>query len=129
LKPSPEKHKCGALIDRAVNPLVIPPTWNKSEYRELILPVWKRAARELETAENIYVIGYSLPPSDGFFKYLYGLGTLGTRVIRRFWVFNPDEKVDFRFKELLGTGVAERYKFFLKGFREAAEIIRQSGLF
>ena len=42
-------------------PLVVPPTWNKSSYYSLLSPVWASAAHELSEAENIFVIGYSLP--------------------------------------------------------------------
>jgi hypothetical protein len=38
--------------------------------------VWRTAAQHLSEAEHIFIIGYSLPETDQFFRYLYGLGTV-----------------------------------------------------
>ncbi len=59
--------KCNA---QAYQPLLIPPSWDKSEYREIMKPVWAAAVEELRRASRICIIGYSMPPSDSFFKYL-----------------------------------------------------------
>ncbi|MGD2109800.1 MAG: hypothetical protein PVI86_10445 [Phycisphaerae bacterium] len=77
--------KIGSLLDRFEHcdspldpePVLVPPTWHKEDYHRGIGQVWARAAAELAEAENIFVIGYSLPLSDSFFRYLYGLGTVG----------------------------------------------------
>ena len=39
-------------------PYVVPPTWNKSQYHAELESVWKAAAYELSTAENIIVCGH-----------------------------------------------------------------------
>lgn len=44
-------------------PLIVPPTWNKGWYQEMLKPVWKAASTALSLAENVFVIGYSLPSS------------------------------------------------------------------
>lgn len=93
-------------------PVIVPPTWNKSYYHEVLSPVWASAATELSEAEYIFVIGYSLPPSDLFFRYLYALGTMGKPTLRRFWVFNPDPDVGARFKQLLGPGAEQGFDRF-----------------
>jgi hypothetical protein len=41
-------------------------------------------------AQEIIVIGYSLPETDFFFRNLFALGTVGRKFIRRFAVVNPD---------------------------------------
>lgn len=84
--------------------MIVPPTWNKTQYHQEIANVWKAAAAELALAENIFVAGYSLPPTDEFFRYLFALGTIGEAWIRRVWVFNPDtsREVEERFSRLLG---------------------------
>jgi hypothetical protein len=107
-------------------PVLVPPTWNKTEYHREISGVWARAARELSDAENIFVIGYSMPPTDEFFRHLYGLGTVGDKLLRRFWVFNPDSSgyVENRFRELLGFGAKARFKYYPKTFAEAIGIIK-----
>ena len=87
--------------------------------------VWRRAARELSQAENIFVIGYSMPPSDAFFKYLYALGTVGKTRIRRFWVWNPDPTVGQRFRELIGPGVHSKFQFIQDTFSSAIDAIER----
>jgi NAD-dependent SIR2 family protein deacetylase len=106
------------------SPVIVPPTWGKTSQHLNLSQVWNRAARELQSAENIFVIGYSLPPSDAFFKYLYALATVGHARIRRFWVFNPDRSVEGRFRELLGPAVQSRFKFFADTFEVAISTIK-----
>ena len=102
-------------------PLLIPPTWNKTDYHPNIKIVWKHAAKELAEAENIFIIGYSMPETDLFFKYLLGLGTINPmKRLRRFWVFNPDRELEKRYKTLKGLGV-EDFHFFPSTFKEAIE--------
>jgi hypothetical protein len=106
-------------------PVLIPPTWNKAFYHERLFSVWNQAAIELGEAENIVVIGYSLPETDGFFRSLYSLGTVSERPLKRFWVFNPDDsgKVEERFRSLLGPGAEERFEYKPVGFDEAVGIL------
>ena len=89
--------------------VIVPPTWNKAQYRDLVT-VWKRAAAELAEAHTIVVIGYSLPPTDEFFRYLYAIGTSGRTRLKRFWVVDPDTtgEVNERFMRLLGPVVKDR---------------------
>lgn len=109
----------------AREPVLVPPTWNKTECHSALSSVWNRAARELGEAENIFVIGYSLPPSDAFFRYLYALGAVGEATLKRFWVFNPDNsgEVGDRFVKLLGPGARERFDYYEKTFEQAIPII------
>lgn len=102
-------------------PLIVPPSWNKSEYYELLRPVWKKAAEVLGNAQAIYVIGYSLPETDMFFRYLFALGTHTRNSIRRFWVFDPDPKVGKRFEMMLAPGLNDgrRYQYYEKNFNDA----------
>ena len=53
--------------------LMIPPSWDKSEYKDIISCVWKKALEELREATRICIIGYSLPEVDAFFQYLLTL--------------------------------------------------------
>jgi NAD-dependent SIR2 family protein deacetylase len=101
------KHCEGADVEP--EPVLVPPTWNKGEYHGVLSSVWRRAAEELGEAQSIFVIGYSLPLSDYFFRHLYALGSVGKGTIRRFWVVNPDVEVGLRFRELLGLEAQERF--------------------
>lgn len=94
-------------------PVIVPPTWSKSDYHSGLSAVWQQAAEEIGSARNIYVVGYSLPESDFFFRYLFALGTLSATRVRRFWVMNPDESAETeqRFARLVGEGLRPRFKY------------------
>jgi hypothetical protein len=65
------------------------------------------------------VIGYSLPETDSFFRYLFALGVDSETRLQGLWVVNPDDErrsVEKRFRELLGRGI-EAKTFFLNGDR------------
>ena len=106
--------------------MLVAPTSNKGESHRNISAVWSRAAIELAEAENIFVIGYSMPPTDSFFQYLYALGTVGQTPLKRFWVFNPDETgvIKTRFSDLLGPGAEARYQYHARPFEAAINHIR-----
>lgn len=106
------------------DPVLVPPTWNKTEYHQNLSKVWSRAAAELSDAENIFVSGYSLPETDLFFRYLYALGSVGRTRIKRFWVFDPDEhNVRPRFEDLIGPGVRDRFRFARESFSHAINAV------
>ena len=84
-------------------PVIVPPSWNKADYHAALSGVWASAAKHLSEAEHIYVIGYSLPETDSFFRHLYALGSVGAIPLRKIAVFNPDSTgaTDARFQALL----------------------------
>ncbi len=94
-------------------PVIVPPTWNKGLYQEMLKSVWREASKALAGAENIFVIGYSLPMSDHFFRSFYTLSTISDSIIERFWVFDPADssEVTDRFRSLLGPAILNRAKF------------------
>lgn len=100
-------------------PFIVPPTWNKTALHNEIGCVWERAANELKDAENIFVLGYSLPSTDFFFNYLFALGVDMKTIIKRFYVFDIDPNVEDRFNNLLGSGIMQRYKYFYSKFDDA----------
>ncbi len=60
-----------------VQPIIVPPTWNKASYHEALSAVWSRAAECLGEADYIFVCGYSLTETDSFFRHLFALAALG----------------------------------------------------
>lgn len=66
--------KCRNCQEQAIQPMLVPPSWDKTEYQNLMQPIWNQAVTELRNATRICVIGYSLPESDAYFKYLLTLG-------------------------------------------------------
>src|SRR5262245_30803996 len=83
------------------DPVIIPPTGYKMDAQRSLQRVWRRAARRLAEADSIFVMSYSWPATDHFFHQLYALGSVGTSILSRFWVCDPDEKVRSRFRESL----------------------------
>jgi len=116
---------CGELLED--DPLIIPPTWNKTAYHGQIEQVWRRAAREMRDAERIFVLGYSLPDTDWFFNYLYGLGVEMETPLEVFYVFNPDRAVGARFEKLLGQSIiqGQRFRFYEMTFESALSALSQ----
>lgn len=67
--------KCEKCKGKSIlEPLLVPPTWNKSAYRDRINKIWQVAIDEIKKASNIFIIGYSIPPTDMYFEYLITLG-------------------------------------------------------
>lgn len=107
------------------SPVIVPPSWNKADYHSMVSKVWAAAARNLSEAEYIYIIGYSLPLTDSFFRHLYALGTAGESWIRSIVVFNPDgsKQTKSRFSDLIGLGARDRYKYEKKTFEQCIDLI------
>jgi hypothetical protein len=114
-------------IDIEPDPVIVPPTWNKTEYHQALSGVWSHAALELSNATSIFVSGYSLSETDLFFRYLFALGSVGQTLIKRFWVFDPDtsDEVNKRFRALIGPGAKGKYKYVTAPFGKMFPLIRQ----
>ncbi len=84
----------GGTVDAAF----VPPTWSKSPLRGNISRVWSSAIASMRDAEQIVVIGYSLPETDTFFKYMLTLGLGDARSLRRVLIVNTDENVLQKYK-------------------------------
>jgi hypothetical protein len=120
--PASGLNHCGKSV--MPDPIIIPPTWNKTEYHTTLSNIWKCAAKELSEAEYIFILGYSFPETDLFFKYFFALGSVGRSRIKRFWVYNPDRSVEPKFQKLLGPSMTashakEKFKFFEAPFSNA----------
>jgi hypothetical protein len=99
-------------------PLIVPPSLSKGSQQAVLQTVWTAAHHELSEAESVVVIGYSLPPTDEFFRYLLALGLLAASPLKQFLVVNPDNKEEaFRtqYHKLLGPGLQERLNFLENG--------------
>lgn len=112
-------------IDNVLNEVfLVPPTFNKTFNNDEIRSIWKKSANALSEADNLFVIGFSMPETDLFFKYLYALGTVGSDMFRRFWVFDPKEimgEVDKKYRDLLGPGAESRYRYYQMNFASAVK--------
>ena len=109
---------------KETQPLIIPPTFNKGAENQYLSEVWRSSVEVLKEAENIIVIGYSLPETDQFFKYLYSLGTIGKSIIRKFTVIDPSKGSHLRFEGLLGPAVQGKYHPIYQKFSQAIKQIK-----
>ncbi len=115
-----------AKTDVLPEPVIVPPSWNKADYHHALSDVWASAAKNLSEAEFVFIIGYSLPETDAFFRHLYALGSVGTAALRRILIFNPDDSgaTDDRFRGLLGPGALARYDYEQLTFDKAIEFVK-----
>ena len=108
-------------------PVIVPPTWNKADHHQALSKIWGKAAENLGEARSIFIIGYSLPETDAFFRLLYAFGTVGESPLEKIVVYNPDNSggVNKRFKEMLGPGAVARYEYKELRFDEAINDIKK----
>ena len=104
-------------------PIIVPPSWNKNSYHGQLSQVWAQAARAFGEAQNIFVVGYSLPVTDSFFHYLYALGSESSTRVKNFVVINPDRTSEQRFRDLIGPGIKNRFSFVPQPFENAVSLI------
>jgi hypothetical protein len=91
-------------------PIIVPPTWNKTSNKHM-QSVWSLAHSILSDSEKIVFIGYSLPETDLYVKYLLISGIKLCYNLKEIIVVCPDEK---------GV-IQERYeKFFDINYRNKA---------
>lgn len=91
---------CSSCNQRKLQPMIIPPVWNKFMYQQNFERVWQRALKELQEAKRIVIIGYSIPLTDIFFNYLIRLG-YKNRIEKKLIVINPNETVEASCKKIL----------------------------
>jgi NAD-dependent SIR2 family protein deacetylase len=64
---------CPQCGQNQVEPVIVPPTWAKGGQSEMLRPVWSEALKSLREAGRIFIIGYSMPSTDEFFRYMLAL--------------------------------------------------------
>jgi len=68
--------------------LIVPPTWRKT-FAEQLGFIWEGAVRALRHATRVFVLGFSMPPTDTHFKYLLTAGLQDNISLRKFFFVNP----------------------------------------
>jgi len=91
---APHCPHCG---QNAVEPVIVPPTWAKGGQSEVLRPVWSEALKALREAGRIFIIGYSMPPTDEFFRYMLALALATNEGLDKVVVVNnsPDAQKTF----------------------------------
>jgi hypothetical protein len=70
---------------------IIPPTWNKN-VPEGIRANWIRAYESLRKANEIRILGYSLPITDNYIKYLLSISLLDSENLKRIDIITLDNQ-------------------------------------
>jgi hypothetical protein len=104
-------------------PFIVPPTDSKMLHRRQISKVWEAAADQLRKASSIYVMGYSMPETDEFFRNFLAIATIGDTVLDRFMVIDPDGSLGSRYSRLLDGRAKSRFGTQQYTFEESAPIL------
>lgn len=103
----------------SADPIIVPPTDSKLGERRQLAAVWKHAARHLSEASAVIVIGFSLPPTDEFFRSFFGVGTISRNPLEMFAVIDPSESAAARLRDLLSLNSASRFSHSPKAFEKS----------
>jgi hypothetical protein len=96
----------GTVVDEKDEAMrIVMPTWNKTSDKRM-RPVWQLASALLAEATQLRIVGYSLPESDAYIRYLLMASMSDNPAL---------ERVDIICKDRPTPSVAERYKRFIRG--------------
>jgi hypothetical protein len=96
---------------QAGKPLLVPPTWNKANPGGPIQAIWSRAWQQLVAASHLVFIGFSLPDSDLFFRYLLASALARNTTLQTVKVLDPSEVVLERYKSFFSEALRNQHKF------------------
>lgn len=84
------------------NGKIIPPTWNKS-INDNVKADWEQAYQSLSQAHHLRIIGFSLPETDSYFKYLLKASVLNADHLKSLDVIclDPDSSTRQRFQNFI----------------------------
>ena len=73
-------------------PLIVPPTFFKTRFEELLAPMWRRAEVALSQADLLAFVGYSFPDSDTHMQYFLARALADNVKLRQILVVDPRAK-------------------------------------
>ncbi|WP_445429430.1 hypothetical protein [Bacillus atrophaeus] len=82
---------------------IVPPTWNKSSNKEL-LKEWQKSWDLLKDANQIRIIGYSLPITDSYIKYFFKSAIMQSKHLKKIDVItldNPNMETKKRYDDFI----------------------------
>src|SRR5258708_30419435 len=89
-------------------PIIVPPTWAKGGQSEVLRPVWAKALEALREAGRIFIIGYSMPSTDQFFRYMLALALAANGKLDRVVVVNTSAEAQKTFQHLFHSEFRNR---------------------
>jgi NAD-dependent SIR2 family protein deacetylase len=99
---------CPHCGQNEVEPVIVPPTWAKGGESEVLRPVWAEALRALREAGRVFVIGYSMPSTDEFFRYMLALALAANEGVDKIVVVNPSSDAQRTFEKLFHSQFGAR---------------------
>ena len=115
---------------KGTNLLLVPPTWQKGAAQDFLDAVRSQAIRELRSAQRIIIIGYSMPQTDLFFRYLLAhcLDTAESPDIYIVTRFRDPESEQKKLNELQRLFTPQFYKAHVKPYGKGfVNFIRECG--
>lgn len=102
--------------------LIVPPSWNKLDYKPL-KELWEKAYERLKNADKIIFIGYSFPQTDIDFKYLL-LSSLPINKNINVEVIDPNiQKIAGCYMEIFKDNISFKSKTFEEYFQPPTNVI------
>jgi len=91
-----------AKLHGCITSTIIPPTWNKSASKKIV-SAWKIAYKLLSDANHIRILGYSLPITDSYVKYLLKSAVLQAENLKSIDILciDNDGSVKKRYEEFI----------------------------
>ncbi|HEX2906602.1 MAG TPA: hypothetical protein VHO69_07075 [Phototrophicaceae bacterium] len=86
----PQNQIAFAKLHGSIDSEIVPPTWNKT-LNPNILCDWKVAYKALSEANQIRILGYSLPFTDAYFRFLLRAAIINTPNLRQIDVICKDD--------------------------------------
>lgn len=93
----------GLSDDDSPLPLLIPPTDDKAQYRSQLEAEWRAASELLRSADVVCIAGYSMPPTDEFFRQFFTISMAGEHRLRKLFIINPNQDALKRLTNLVGA--------------------------
>jgi NAD-dependent SIR2 family protein deacetylase len=121
---------CPHCHQKEVQPIIVPPTWAKGGQSGVLGPVWTEALRALREAGRIFIIGYSMPSTDAFFRYMLALALASNESLNKVIIVNPSAEAQESFTKLFQpqfsfrklTEVKSTAEEYVKGYALATEL-------
>jgi hypothetical protein len=103
---------------------IVPPTWNKNINKNIKLD-WKLGTELLEEATHVVFLGYSLPPTDNYIKFLLASSLNNNKRLKNISIITKDSdgETSKRFKSLFSlspifhnTDIVDFFEFISRNF-------------
>jgi hypothetical protein len=109
----------------ALHFMIVPPEYDKPAYTKSCFPIlWRAAAKELQRATIIVVIGYSVPATDMYASALFRVA-VKPEGLQSLVVVNPDAEARRRVRDVFKRALSSKTKVFsFSTFEEFSKVDR-----